>query len=75
MVRHLIANTHPDHDTLCAFRHNNREAIAAAFVEVLEPGQELKLLKLGTLSLDNTHIRANASNDKNVTYPRARQLR
>ena len=41
----------------------------------LELAQELKLLKLGTVSLDGTHIRASASKDKNVTYERAQQLR
>jgi transposase len=60
-VRYLTANTQPDHDTICAFRRNNPQAIAAAFVDVLELAQELKLLKLGIVSLDGTHIRANAS--------------
>lgn len=74
-VRYLTADTHPDHDTICAFRRNNLEAIAASFVEVLELARELKLLKLGSLSIDGTHIRANASKDKNITYERAQQLR
>jgi transposase len=74
-VRYLTADTHPDHDTICTFRRNNLEAIAAAFVDVLELAQELKLLKLGTVSLDGTHIKASASKDKNVTYERAQQLR
>jgi len=74
-VRYLTADTHPDHDTICAFRRNNLAAIATAFVAVLELARELKLLSLGTVSLDGTHIRAHASKDKNVTYERARQLR
>jgi len=74
-VRYLTADTHPDHDTLCAFRRNNLEAIATAFVDVLELARELKLLKLGPVSLDGTHIRASASKDQNVTYERAQQLR
>lgn len=74
-VRYLTADTHPDHDTICAFRRNNLDAIAAAFVDVLELAKELQLLKLGTVSLDGTHIKANASKDKNVTYERAQQLR
>lgn len=36
--------------------------------------RELKLLKLGTVSIDGTHLRANASKDRNVTYERAQQL-
>jgi transposase len=74
-VRYLTADTHPDHDTICAFRRNNLAAIATAFVDVLELARELKLLKLGTVSLDGTHIRASASKDKNVTCERAQQLR
>jgi hypothetical protein len=74
-VRYLTGNTHPDHDTICTFRRNNQEAIAAAFVEVLELARELKLLKLGMVSLDGSQIRANASKDKNVTDQRAQQLR
>jgi transposase len=74
-VRYLCADTHPDHDTICAFRRNNLAALASAFVEVLELAGELKLLKLGTVSLDGTHLKANASKDKNVTYERAQQLR
>jgi transposase len=74
-VRFLCANRHPDHDSICAFRRNNLDAIAAAFVDVLELARELKLLKLGTVSLDGTHLKASASKDKNVTYERAQQLR
>jgi len=74
-VRYLCADTHPDHDTICAFRRNNFEAVAGAFVDVLELARELKLLKLGCVSLDGTHIKASASKDKNVTYQRACQLR
>jgi transposase len=74
-VRYLTADTHPDHDTICAFRRNNLAAIAASFVDVLELARELKLLCLGSVSLDGTHIKASASKDKNVTYERAQQLR
>lgn len=74
-VRYLMADTHPDHDTICTFRRNNLEAIAAAFVDVLELARELQLLQVGMVSIDGTHIKASASKDKNVTYERAQQLR
>jgi transposase len=74
-VRYLCADTHPDHDTICAFRRNNLEAFSATFVQVLELAHEMKLLKLGCVSVDGTHIKASASKDKNVTYERATQLR
>jgi hypothetical protein len=41
----------------------------------LELARELKLLHLGTVSLDGTHIKASAAKDQNVTYERAQQLR
>lgn len=74
-VRYLTAGLHPDHDTICAFRRNNFAAIAAAFVAVLELARELKLLQLGTVSLDGTHLKANAAKDQNITYARAQELR
>jgi len=74
-VRYLMANHHPDHDSICAFRRNNLEAIARCFVDVLELAREMKLLHLGAVSLDGTHIKASASKDKNVTYERAGHLR
>jgi transposase len=74
-VRYLTADLHPDHDSICTFRRKNLDAIAAAFVDVLELARELQLLKLGGVSLDGTHIKASASKDKNVTYERAQQLR
>ena len=74
-VRFLTANTHPDHDTICKFRRDNLAAFQAAFVDVLELATELKLLKLGNIALDGTHIKANASIDKNVSYQRACEIR
>lgn len=74
-VRYLCGNEHPDHDTICKFRRENFEAVAAAFVDMLELAAAMKLLQIGTVSVDGTHIRANASKDKNVTYERAQQLR
>jgi len=74
-VRYLCGDTQIDHDTICTFRRKNRAAIEAAFVDILELARELKLLKLGAVSLDGTHIKANASKDKNITYARAQELR
>jgi len=74
-VRYLTAGTHPDHDTICQFRRENLEAFRESFVDVLELARELKLLKLGTVSVDGTHIKASASIDQNVTYQRAVEIR
>jgi len=41
-------------------------------VDVLELARELKLLNLGTVSLDGVHLKASAAKDQNVTCERAR---
>jgi hypothetical protein len=73
-VRYLCGDTHPDHDTICAFRRQNAEVVKQAFLEVLRLAKEMKLLKVGTVSVDGTHIRANASKHKSLRYDRAGQL-
>jgi transposase len=73
-VRYLTGDTHPDHDTICAFRRGNGEAVKQAFVEVLRLAKEMGLLKVGTVSVDGTHIKANASKHKGVRYDRAGEL-
>ena len=70
-VRFLTADTHPDHDTICALRRANFEAMAEAFLQVLYLARSMGVLKVGTISVDGTHIKANASKDKNVRYDRA----
>jgi transposase len=73
-VRYLCVNTHPDHDSICAFRANHEAAFRAAFVRVLQLAQQLRLCKLGTVSVDGTKIQANASKHAAVSYQRAGEL-
>jgi len=73
-VRYLCANTHPDHDSICTFRTNNEPAFRAAFVRVLELAKELRVAKLGTVSVDGTKIQAHASKHAAVSYARAGEL-
>lgn len=63
-VRYLAANTHPDHDTLCKFRRENRVLVEAAFLEVLRLGAEMGLGRLGRICVDGTKMRANASMER-----------
>ena len=74
-VRFVSANTHPDHDTICAFRSQNEAALKDEFLKVLELAKELKLLKVGTVSVDGTKINANANIHKSIRYDRAVELR
>src|SRR5438477_3865345 len=73
-VRYLCANCHPDHDTICAFRVANPAAFRAAFVSVLQLAQQLRLTRLGSVSVDGTKIQANASKHAAVSYERAGEL-
>jgi hypothetical protein len=73
-VRYLTADTHPDHSTICEFRTANEVAVAEAFLHVLKLAREMGILKVGTISVDGTHEKANASKYKNVSYQRAEEL-
>jgi transposase len=75
-VRLLTADTHPDHDTLCTFRRENQALLGESFLKVLQLAQQLKLLKVGqlTVAVDGTKVLANASKHSAVSYQRAGEL-
>jgi transposase len=75
-VRLLTADTHPDHDTLCTFRRENQALLTESFVQVLQLAQQLKVLKVGqlTVAADGTKVLANASKHSAVSYPRAGEM-
>jgi transposase len=72
-VRLLTGDTHPDHDTICTFRRENKALVSESFVKILQLAQALKLAKFGqmTVSIDGTKIAANASKHAAVSYARA----
>ena len=72
--RYLAANTHPDHDTLATFRRRFLPELEQLFVQVLLLAREMKLLKLGTIALDGTKLKANASKHKALSYGHAKAL-
>jgi transposase len=69
--RYIAANTHPDHDTLCAFRRRFLPQLQGLFVQVLGVAQQMKMLKLGTIALDGTKVQANASRHNALSHGRA----
>lgn len=73
-VRYLCANHHPDHDSICTFRKQNKAAFEAAFVTVLQLAHQLRLTRVGSVSVDGTKIQANASKHAAVSYQRAGEL-
>ena len=74
-VRYVASNCHPDHDTICTFRRSNFDAVAEAFLQVLLLAKELKLLHVGTVSVDGTQVDANANKRNSIRYDRAGALR
>jgi transposase len=72
--RYIAANTHPDHDTLCAFRRRFLPQLEALFVQVLKIARQMKLLKLGTIALDGTKVHANASRHSALSYKRSGEI-
>lgn len=72
-VRVMCADTHPDHDTICAFRRQNPELLNASFAQVLELAARCGVLQVGgiTVAIDGTKVLANASKHAAVSYERA----
>ena len=72
--RFVCNNHNPDHSTISAFRKRFRKEIKDFFVQVLRMAMEMGLTKLGTVSLDGTKVRANASKHKALSWRRAKDL-
>lgn len=66
--RYLAAGSHPDHDTLAAFRRRFLDQLNGIFLQILELAREMKLLKLGAVCLDGTKIHANASRHSALSH-------
>jgi len=73
-LRFVAANTHPDHDTIATFRRRFHKEIAGLFSQVLLFAHTAGLLKLGTVSLDGSKVKANASKHKALSYQHACKL-
>lgn len=73
-LRFVAANTHPDHDTIANFRRRFHDEIADLFQQVLLFAHTAGLLKLGTVSLDGSKVKANASKHKALSYRHACKL-
>jgi transposase len=73
-VRYVTGNLHPDHDTIASFRNRMKDSLDKIFLKILLIAQEMGLLKLGTVSLDGTKMKANASKHKALSYEYACKL-
>ena len=72
--RYITGNQHPDHDTISSFRQRFSGELKAHFTRVLVIAGEMGLLRLGTVSLDGTKIKANASKHQAMSWQHACKL-
>ena len=68
--RVLAAGNFPKHRTICDFRALHLKELAELFVQVVQLARECGLVKLGTIAIDGTKLRANASRHKAMSYER-----
>ena len=68
--RVLAADNFPQHRTICDFRKRHLSDFKAVFVQVIRIAQQAGLISLGTVAIDGTKVRANASKHKAMSYKR-----
>ena len=72
--RYVAVNTHPDHDTIAAFRTRFLKELKALFTQILLIAHETGVMKLGSVSVDGTKIKANASKHHALSWEYACKL-
>ena len=68
--RVLAAENFPAHRTIREFRAVHLAQFTELFVQVVHLAREMGLVKLGTIAVDGTKIKANASRHKAMSYGR-----
>ena len=68
--RVLAAGNFPAHRTLCEFRKRHLGDFEAIFVQIVRIAAEVGLVKLGTIAVDGSKMKANASKHKAMSYGR-----
>ena len=73
-VVYVTGNTHPDHNSINAFRKRFLGELGGLFTQILLRAYGLGVLRLGDVSLDGTKIHANASKHKALSWGYANRL-
>jgi transposase len=71
--RIIVGEDIPDFRTISDFRKTHLDRLEALFVEVLKLCALAGLVKVGTIALDGTKVKANASRHKAMSYERMQQ--
>lgn len=66
--RVVTVNQAPDHTTIARFRQEHQEGLAELFTQALHLCAEAGLVRVGTVAVDGTKVKANASLAANRTY-------
>jgi transposase len=66
--RVLAAGNFPAHRTIREFRAFHLKELGELFVQVVRLAREMGLVKLGTIAVDGTKVKANASRHKAMSY-------
>ena len=72
--RYIAANTHPDHDTLAAFRRRCGAQFEQLFVQVLMLAREVGMLKMGKIAVDGSKVKANASRHSALSWGHIKKI-
>lgn len=67
-LRVLAAGNFPAHRTISDFRAFHLKELSELFVQVVGLAREMGLVKLGTIAVDGTKVKANASRHKAMSY-------
>ena len=70
--RYLSGGCFPAHRTIAEFRQRHLPEFRILFVQMVRLAQEVGLVKLGTLVVDGSKVKANASKHKAMSYGRMR---
>lgn len=68
--RVIAAGLSPSHRTICRFREENLDEFQRLFIQVVQLAKEAGLVKMGTIAIDGSKVKANASKHKAMSYDR-----
>jgi transposase len=71
--RVLAADNFPAHRTISDFRQRHLPEFRDLFVQIVQTAQEVGLVKLGTVAVDGSKVKANASKHKAMSYKRMKE--
>ena len=72
--RFIAGNTHPDHSTLSAFRKRFQGEFKKLFLRVLVIASEMGIARLGSVAVDGTKMKANASKHSALSWAHAEKI-